>query len=112
MLFVAASILHNKQGRKPIKIQQFHYTDLEAATNGFSEVFRSWHGVAVWTTGLHNLSKIHSPGLGRKIRVALQLAKAIPLLKKRKLSLIYDPRIPLLKDPLIKKQLVLIASKC
>ncbi|CAN1190510.1 Serine/threonine-protein kinase-like protein At3g51990 [Linum perenne] len=37
---------------------------------------------------------------------------AIPLLKKGKLGLIFDPRIPLLKDPLIKKQLVLIASKC
>ncbi|CAN0863650.1 Serine/threonine-protein kinase-like protein At3g51990 [Linum grandiflorum] len=37
---------------------------------------------------------------------------AIPLVKRGKLGLIYDPRIPLLKDPLIKRQLVLIASKC
>ncbi|CAN1316582.1 Serine/threonine-protein kinase-like protein At3g51990 [Linum perenne] len=37
---------------------------------------------------------------------------AIPLVKKGKLGLIYDPRIPPLKDPLIKRHLALIACKC
>ncbi|CAI0560293.1 unnamed protein product [Linum tenue] len=37
---------------------------------------------------------------------------AIPMVKKGKLGLIYDPRIPPLKDPLLKRQLALIASKC
>ncbi|CAN0863636.1 Serine/threonine-protein kinase-like protein At3g51990 [Linum grandiflorum] len=281
----AAASSNNKQ-QKPIKIQQFHYSDLEAATNGFSDqklLGRGSHGcvykavlrgrrvVAVKKPSkrlesqqevdneLEILSKIHSPGLvnllgfanneskdrllvvefmsngtlydvlhsdssgrvlnwGRRIRMALQIAKAvdtlhshnppiihrdiksanvlidrnsnarlgdfglaircgvdddcrlrstppagtmgyldpcyvtpdnlstktdvfsfgillleiisgrkaidvdhspasivdwaIPLVKRGKLGLIYDPRIPLLKDPLIKRQLVLIASKC
>ncbi|XP_050210186.1 serine/threonine-protein kinase-like protein At3g51990 [Mercurialis annua] len=37
---------------------------------------------------------------------------AIPLVKKGKLSAIYDPRIAPLKDPMIRKQLALIGSKC
>ncbi|XP_061959391.1 serine/threonine-protein kinase-like protein At3g51990 [Populus nigra] len=37
---------------------------------------------------------------------------AIPLIKKGKLAAIYDPRTFPLKDPMIRKQLALIASKC
>jgi serine/threonine protein kinase len=37
---------------------------------------------------------------------------AIPLIKKGKLVAIYDPRTVPLKDPMIRKQLALIASKC
>ncbi|KAJ7012911.1 hypothetical protein NC653_002827 [Populus alba x Populus x berolinensis] len=37
---------------------------------------------------------------------------AIPLIKKGKLGAIYDPRTVPLKDPMIRKQLALIASKC
>ncbi|KAJ8748824.1 hypothetical protein K2173_011382 [Erythroxylum novogranatense] len=37
---------------------------------------------------------------------------AIPLVKKGKLGVIYDPRIAPLKDPMVKKQLALIAAKC
>ena len=36
----------------------------------------------------------------------------IPLIKKGKLGAIYDPRTVPLKDPMIRKQLALIASKC
>ncbi|CAK7330968.1 unnamed protein product [Dovyalis caffra] len=37
---------------------------------------------------------------------------AIPLVKKGKLGAIFDPRIIHIKDPIIRKQLALIASKC
>uniref|UniRef100_A0A7N0TKD5 Protein kinase domain-containing protein n=1 Tax=Kalanchoe fedtschenkoi TaxID=63787 RepID=A0A7N0TKD5_KALFE len=37
---------------------------------------------------------------------------AVPLVKKGKLSSIYDPRIPPLKDLVVRKQLTLIAAKC
>ncbi|KAL3611333.1 hypothetical protein D5086_002353 [Populus alba] len=192
---------------KPIKIRQFNYSDIEAATDGFSDqkllgkgshgcvykaVLRGRH-VAVKKPSkdleigqevdneIEILSKIHSPRFvnllgfandtkdrllvvefmsngtlydtlhsnsrppnwGRRIRMALQIAKAvdtlhaqnppiisgrkaidvghspssivdwaIPLIKKGKLGAIYDPRTVPLKDPMIRKQLALIASKC
>ncbi|KAK4592043.1 hypothetical protein RGQ29_016502 [Quercus rubra] len=37
---------------------------------------------------------------------------AIPLIKKGKLSAVYDPRIELPKDLVVRKQLVVIAGKC
>lgn len=37
---------------------------------------------------------------------------AIPLVKKGKIFSIYDPRIPPLKDPVVRKQLAVIATKC
>lgn len=37
---------------------------------------------------------------------------AIPLIKKGKLGAIFDPRIAPLKDPMIRRHLALIASKC
>ncbi|MED6211424.1 hypothetical protein PIB30_073550 [Stylosanthes scabra] len=37
---------------------------------------------------------------------------AIPLIKKEKLLSVYDPRIAPPKDPVVRKQLALIAAKC
>ncbi|KAK9282690.1 hypothetical protein L1049_010910 [Liquidambar formosana] len=37
---------------------------------------------------------------------------AIPLIRKGKLLAIYDPRIPPPKDPIVRKQLAVIAAKC
>lgn len=37
---------------------------------------------------------------------------AIPLIKKGKLMAVYDPRIPPPKDPVVRKQLAVIAGKC
>ncbi|CAO2817359.1 unnamed protein product [Amaranthus hypochondriacus] len=37
---------------------------------------------------------------------------AIPLVRKGKLLAIYDPRIPPPKDPIVRKQLAVIAAKC
>ncbi|GAB2300100.1 hypothetical protein Dimus_034140 [Dionaea muscipula] len=37
---------------------------------------------------------------------------AIPLIRKGKLLAVFDPRIPPPKDPLVRKQLALIAAKC
>ncbi|XP_060670737.1 serine/threonine-protein kinase-like protein At3g51990 [Ziziphus jujuba] len=37
---------------------------------------------------------------------------AIPLIKKGKLMAVYDPRIPPPKDPVVRKQLAVIAAKC
>ncbi|KAJ7949251.1 Serine/threonine protein kinase [Quillaja saponaria] len=37
---------------------------------------------------------------------------AIPLIKKGKLMALYDPRIPAPKDPIVRKQLAVIAAKC
>lgn len=37
---------------------------------------------------------------------------AIPLIRKGKLISIYDPRIPPPKDPIVRKQLAVIAAKC
>ncbi|GAV89264.1 Pkinase_Tyr domain-containing protein [Cephalotus follicularis] len=37
---------------------------------------------------------------------------AIPLVKKGKVVAVYDPRIPLPKDVIVRKQLVVVAAKC
>lgn len=37
---------------------------------------------------------------------------AIPLIKRGKLLAVYDPRIPPPKDPLVRKQLAIVAAKC
>ncbi|XP_019450844.1 PREDICTED: serine/threonine-protein kinase-like protein At3g51990 isoform X1 [Lupinus angustifolius] len=37
---------------------------------------------------------------------------AIPLIKRGKLLCVYDPRIPPPKDPIVRKQLAVIAAKC
>ncbi|KAF9665676.1 hypothetical protein SADUNF_Sadunf16G0148000 [Salix dunnii] len=175
----SSSTSRTKQ-EKTIKIQQFNYSDIEAATDGFSDqnllgkgshgcvykaVLRGRHvAVKKPSKGLEIgqevdneieiLSKIHSPRLvnllgfandtkdrllvvefmsngtlydilhsnsrppnwGRRIRMALQIAKAVDTLHSQnppgKLGAIYDPRTVPLKDPMIRKQLALIASKC
>lgn len=37
---------------------------------------------------------------------------AIPLIRKGKISAVYDPRLPPLKDAIVRKQLAVIAAKC
>ncbi|KAJ7982266.1 Serine/threonine protein kinase [Quillaja saponaria] len=37
---------------------------------------------------------------------------AVPLIKKGKIMAVYDPRIPAPKDPIVRKQLAVIAAKC
>ncbi|XP_025703205.1 uncharacterized protein [Arachis hypogaea] len=101
---------NNKEKEKPIKIQHFHYSDLEAATNSFSErkLFgKGSHGyvykaVMVSSSSFASapefiisnnevdneidiLSKIQSnnsklPNWGRRVRLALQTAKKIDTL--------------------------------
>ncbi|RYR35481.1 hypothetical protein S83_031350 [Arachis hypogaea] len=101
---------NNKEKEKPIKIQHFHYSDLEAATNGFSErklLGKGSHGyvykaVMVSSSSFASapefiisnnevdneidiLSKIQSnnsklPNWGRRVRLALQTAKEIDTL--------------------------------
>nr|TKR91608.1 hypothetical protein D5086_0000220530 [Populus alba] len=145
---------------------EFNYSDIEAATNGFSDqkllgkgshgcvykaVLRGRH-VAVKKPSkgfeigqevdneIEILSKIHSPrlvnllGFANDTKDRLLVVEfmsngtlydilhsnsrppnwdwAIPLIKKGKLAAIYDPRTFPLKDPMIRKQLALIASKC
>ncbi|KAJ6948390.1 hypothetical protein NC651_002662 [Populus alba x Populus x berolinensis] len=184
---------------KPIKIRQFNYSDIEAATDGFSDqkllgkgshgcvykaVLRGRH-VAVKKPSkdlqigqevdneIEILSKIHSPRFvnllgfandtkdrllvvefmsngtlydtlhsnsrppnwGRRIRMALQIAKAVDTLHAQNPPVIHRDiksanvlidrnfnarlgdfglalRTVPLKDPMIRKQLALIASKC
>ncbi|RYR43587.1 hypothetical protein HN51_019711 [Arachis hypogaea] len=101
---------NNKEKEKPIKIQHFHYSDLKAATNGFSErklLGKGSHGyvykaVMVSSSSFASapefiisnnkvdneidiLSKIQSnnsklPNWGRMVRLALQTAKKIDTL--------------------------------
>nr|XP_025607240.1 serine/threonine-protein kinase-like protein At3g51990 [Arachis hypogaea] len=101
---------NNKEKEKPIKIQHFHYSDLEAATNGFSErklLGKGSHGyvykaVMVSSSSFASapefiisnnkvdneidiLSKIQSnnsklSNWGRRVRLALKTAKEIDTL--------------------------------
>ncbi|GAU46030.1 hypothetical protein TSUD_268720 [Trifolium subterraneum] len=110
----------DKDKEKTIKIQQFQYTDLEAATNNFSNnklLGKGSHGY-VYKAIVHGKPvAVKRPSRPQSLRpissssssheITNEVDNEIDILSK-----IQSPRIPPPKDAFVRKQLALIAAKC
>ncbi|KAJ6777590.1 SERINE/THREONINE-PROTEIN KINASE-LIKE PROTEIN [Salix koriyanagi] len=115
----ASSSTSRTKQEKTIKIQKFNYSDIEAATDGFSDqnlLGKGSHGCVYKAVlrGRHVAVKKPSKGLeiGQEVDSEIEILSKIHSPRLGKLGAIYDPRTVPLKDPMIRKQLALIASKC
>nr|TKR58944.1 serine/threonine-protein kinase-like protein [Populus alba] len=107
---------------KPIKIRQFNYSDIEAATDGFSDqklLGKGSHGCVYKAVLRGRHVAVKKPS--KDLEIGQEVDNEIEILSKihspRFVNLLgfandtKDRTVPL-KDPMIRKQLALIASKC